>query len=462
MRTPVTTMRISLAVAVMVGALHASILTAQQQVVGSWYGVTAIPGGDFSLRVDIARSDSGIAAVLDVSESALMRFPVPEAGYKEHSLQLSVPGGWGLAMFRDIGLTKDEQVIRFEGTPAGDSIPGRLRVAYATFPLTLHRYREEAAPYHREDVTFANGDVTLAGTLYLPPGRGPFPVVLFTHGSGDATREAHSMEADQLARAGIAALVYDKRGAGGSRGANWQVATFDELASDAEAGVRMLRARQDIDARHIGLYGISQGTWLIGMVAARMPDVGFLIFVSGSGIPVWEQEVYRAGAMMRAAGFSDADIAEAQAYDRRVFDVSRTGLGWPALDSLTKAIRARKTLWFEDYALEYASLASARFWWLAAYHYDPTSILEHLTIPVLGLFGEKDLSFPVPAVIDRMRADFRKAGNRDATLTVFPGAEHQLMAPQSYDGRTLRRTIAPQYVPTLIAWVRRHTDLRGT
>jgi pimeloyl-ACP methyl ester carboxylesterase len=453
-------MRISMAVAVMAGSFPASTLAAQQEVVGSWYGVSAISRGDFSLRVDIAQSDSGIAAVMDVPESELMRFPVPEAHYIDRSLRLSVPGGWGLAMFRDIGLKKEEQVIHFEGTPAGDSIPGTLRVAYAHFPMTLHRYREVATPYRREEVAFTNGEVTLAGSLYLPHGRGPFPVVLFTHGSGEATREGHAMEADQLARAGIAALVYDKRGAGGSRGANWRVATFDELASDAEAGVRMLHARRDIDGRHIGLYGISQGTWLIGMVAARSPDVAFLIFASGSGIPVWEQEVYRAGAMMRAAGFSERDIAEAQAYDRRVFDVSRTGLGWPALDSLTKVLHARRTLWFDDYALEYASLASARFWWLAAYHYDPTSILEHLTIPVLGVFGEKDLSFPVATVIDRMRTGLGKAGNRDVTLTVFPGAEHQLMAPQLYGGRMLRRMIAPQYVPTLIAWVRLHTEQR--
>ncbi len=450
-----------LAVTLAAGSFLTSTLTAQQEVVGSWYGVADIPGGDFSLRVDIARSDSGIAAVMDVSESGLMRFPVPEARYVDRALLLSVPRKWGLAMFRDIGLTEDEQIIHFAGKPAGDSIPGALRVAYASFPMTLHRYREGALPYRREHVTFANGEVTLAGTLSLPAGRGPYPVVLFTHGSGDQTRDADALEADQLARAGIAALVYDKRGAGDSRGANWRVATFDELASDAEAGVRMLRGRRDIDARHIGLYGISQGTWLIGMVAARSPDVGFLIFVSGSGIPVWEQEVYRAGAMMHAAGFSEADVAEAQAYDRRAFDVSRTGLGWLALDSLSKALRGRRAPWFEDYALEYASLLSARFWWLAAYHYDPTPILEHLTIPVLGMFGERDLSFPVATVIERMRADFRKAGNRDVTLTVFPRAEHQLMAPQPYNGRMLRRIIAPEYVPTLVAWVRRHVGHPG-
>jgi pimeloyl-ACP methyl ester carboxylesterase len=443
-----------------IGLFLPSTSRAQQEVLGSWFGESAIPGGAFSLRVDIARSDSGISAVMDIPESALMRFPVPEARYSARSLVLSVPRKWGLAMFRDIGLAEDEQVIRFEGTSTGDSIYGTIRIAYANFPLTLHRYREAAIPYRREDVIFANGEVTLAGTLYLPSGRGPFPIVLFTHGSGDATRDAHTMEADHLARGGIAALVYDKRGAGGSRGANWRVATFDELASDAEAGVRMLHARRDIDARHIGLYGISQGTWLIGMVAERSRDVAFLIFVSGSGIPVWEQEVYRAGAMMRAAGFSAADIAEAQAYDRRVFDVSRTGLGWPALDSVTKALRARQAPWLEDYALEYASLLSARFWWMAAYHYDPTPVLEHLTIPVLGLFGEKDLSFPVTTVIERMRTDLHHAGNRDVTLTVFPGAEHQLMVPQLYQGRALRRIVAPDYIPTLIAWVRRRVSQR--
>src|SRR5581483_9480693 len=231
----------------------------------------------------------------------------------------------------------------------------------------------------------------------LPNGRGPFPVLEFTHGSGDRTRDSYAPEADRLARAGVAALVYDKRGAGRSTGANWMVATFDELAADAAAGVDYLASRADIDKRHIGLFGLSQGTWLIGMVAEKNPHVGFLVFVSGSGIPVWEQEVYRTSAMMRAAGFSEAEIKQAESYQRQKFDVSRTGLGWPALDSLTKSLQ-KSTKWFDDYGNEYVSLSSARFWWLAAYHYDPTATLQHLTVPVLGMFGEKDLSFPIPLV----------------------------------------------------------------
>jgi pimeloyl-ACP methyl ester carboxylesterase len=432
---------------------------AQHDVTGSWYGVVPLRGGEVTLRVDLAQSDSGIAAIMDVVESRLIRFPVPEAKLEHGELRLRVPPGWGLAMFRDIGLAENEQVIEFNGTATGTSIRGALRLAHATLPLTLLR-RAPSRSVRGEHLTFNNGDVTLAGTLYLPVGDGPFAAVVFTHGSGDRTRDAYASEAQQLAAAGIAALVYDKRGAGESVGANWTVATFDELASDAEAAVRMLRARRDIDARKIGMFGLSQGTWLIGMVAAHVRDLGFLVFVSGSGIPVWEQEIFRTGSMMRAAGYSPADIAEAQAYQRTKFAVARTGLGWHALDSLSKALRQRPAKWFEDYAQEYSTLTSARFWWLAAFHHDPRPILEHLTIPVLGLFGENDLSFPTSTVVANMSASFARSGNRDVTLTVFPNAEHQLMVPQPYNGRPLRRVVTPDYMPMLVGWIARQAGVR--
>ena len=41
-----------------------------------------------------------------------------------------------------------------------------------------------------ETITFQNGDVTLAGTLDLPAGEGPFPAVVTIHGSPPLTRNA--------------------------------------------------------------------------------------------------------------------------------------------------------------------------------------------------------------------------------------------------------------------------------
>ena len=34
-----------------------------------------------------------------------------------------------------------------------------------------------------DDVTFPSGDITLHGVLYRPEGKGPFPAVVYNHGS---------------------------------------------------------------------------------------------------------------------------------------------------------------------------------------------------------------------------------------------------------------------------------------
>ena len=79
--------------------------------------------------------------------------------------------------------------------------------------ITLGIVRWGRSP-RQEEVRFQNGQVTLAGTLYVPSGSGPHPAVIFIHGSGDDSRETYRYYADILARRGIAVLIYDKRGVG--------------------------------------------------------------------------------------------------------------------------------------------------------------------------------------------------------------------------------------------------------
>ena len=40
-----------------------------------------------------------------------------------------------------------------------------------------------ASPYHKQHVSFKSGELTLAGYLFKPEGPGPFPAVLWNHGS---------------------------------------------------------------------------------------------------------------------------------------------------------------------------------------------------------------------------------------------------------------------------------------
>jgi pimeloyl-ACP methyl ester carboxylesterase len=98
--------------------------------------------------------------------------------------------------------------------------------------------------------------------------------------------------------------LYDKRGAGRSTGASWELASFEDLAGDAEQAMNNVASRPEIDPHRVGLFGLSQGAWLIEMVAARSSKVAFLVVVAGGGIPVWQQELYYRANEMREHGFT--------------------------------------------------------------------------------------------------------------------------------------------------------------
>jgi hypothetical protein len=64
-------------------------------------------------------------------------------------------------------------------------------------------------------VSFAGSDgARLSGELLAPAGGGRHPGVVMIGGSGAATRESYREQAEFLAEHGVAALIYDKRGAG--------------------------------------------------------------------------------------------------------------------------------------------------------------------------------------------------------------------------------------------------------
>src|ERR1044072_6272338 len=65
-------------------------------------------------------------------------------------------------------------------------------------------------------VEFHNQGVKLAGSLLWPRSEVPLPAVVFVHGAGRQTRESYREAGEYFARQGIAALIYDKRGAGKS------------------------------------------------------------------------------------------------------------------------------------------------------------------------------------------------------------------------------------------------------
>ncbi len=118
-----------------------------------------------------------------------------------------------------------------DGEMKGDSLKGIFMQAGVTGSFFLvrseaqqaHAPVEEIVPYKKEEVVFLNDSIKLAGTLTLPPTKGPHPAVIMITGSGPQNRDEElfgfkpfKIIADHFTRKGIAVLRYDDRGVGGS------------------------------------------------------------------------------------------------------------------------------------------------------------------------------------------------------------------------------------------------------
>ena len=173
--------------------------------------------------------------------------------------------------------------LRIRLLPETDGEPGpRIAVTLDGREQTLSRL----TTYRAEEVSFVSRDGTrLTGTLFLPSRGRRHAAVVVTHGSGRTGRSGFyghiRFLAEAYARAGIAALIYDKRGTGDSAG-DWEQANLDDLADDAAAALQYLAGRADIRADRLGLSGSSQAGWVLPMAASRFPNVRSLQMRSGS------------------------------------------------------------------------------------------------------------------------------------------------------------------------------------
>jgi pimeloyl-ACP methyl ester carboxylesterase len=196
----------------------------------------------------------------------------------------------------------------------------------------------------REEVSFHNGDVTLAGQLTAPWSKGPHPAVVLIHGSGPEDRDYMGPWIDFFARQGVAVLSYDKRGVRDSTG-DWKRASFEDLAEDVMAGVQLLKRRKDINPKQIGLWGISQGGWIAPLAASRSKDIAFIILHAGAGVPVAQNGLMSIEYELRAYGFPEAEIKRALAYYKLNDDVTRSGEGWDKLQDAYQHAKASNAEW---------------------------------------------------------------------------------------------------------------------
>lgn len=162
--------------------------------------------------------------------------------------------------------------------------------------------REEVVSVPLRDASAEEKAFPLTATLYQPPGAGPFPVVVLSHGSPARARQRDLMgryrlipQIREIVGMGFAVLVPMRRGYGTSPGdyvegygsctAPRFAASGAQSARDVLSAVDYVRGRPSLDAGRIVLMGQSAGGFASLAAGAAAPPgvVGVVNMAGGRG-----------------------------------------------------------------------------------------------------------------------------------------------------------------------------------
>ena len=435
-----------------------------QSPVGDWEGGLQI-GQPEPLKMVLRVADAGdsLAITLDVPQQGGMG--IPATGIRSTSDSLFVEYSMFGGQF-SLAVTADSLHGSFAQGPA--TLPIVMKPAA---PLLRPQTPEGPFPYATEEITVeSEPGVTLAGTFVTPEGEGPFPTVVFLTGSGAQDRDETIVEhrpfaviADALARAGVASLRADDRGAGESTG-DFSASTMDTHMTDARALIAAVRQRDDVST--VGVIGHSEG----GMTAARLAnELDFAVTLAGPTVTFAE---FYPAQLRQAVVLAGVDSMAAQMYGEAVTatlqplmeapnapeDVLR-----PLMDSAFNEgladipMRDRQMMGLSGPAYQQVKAQFLDFLlqpgvrsWVA---YDPAADLAAIDVPMLALFGGKDFQVPAEQNASALRA---VTEGKPVTVTVVSDANHLFQTAETGSGAEygqIEETIAPETLEMLVAWI---------
>ncbi|MCV2393925.1 prolyl oligopeptidase family serine peptidase [Actinotalea sp. M2MS4P-6] len=270
--------------------------------------------------------------------------------------------------------------------PGWDPVPMTATIDVAS-PDTAIDGADDMDPIGTYEVESTVITVELAGTsveaqITQPIGApGDRPGVVFVHGAGTGKfTDAFVDQARALASAGIVTLVPNKRLDTYSTRSRDYVA----MANDYLRSVDALRAWPGVDPSRVGVYGESEGCWIVPVMAADNPSVAFTALVAAPVVPPREQAAFAVDSYLRNTGVPE--------------DVLR-------------AIPRFVGMEFPGGGFSYAD-------------FDVEAFQQRMRQPVMIVYGTGDSAMPTVQGALQVIDDVTTAGNPDWTVRYYEGADH--------------------------------------
>ena len=366
-------MRIKLFFIAAILCLMASVAKAQK---GSWAGELNIQG----IKLPLVFNFTDDGCTIDS----------PSQGAKGIKAEKSItPEGKLKVTIGMIGAT-------FEGSVEEQAITGTFTQNGMSLPLTLKPGVEQKNnrpqtpmppfPYTTEEVTFANGDITLHGTLTMPEGwnKSTKAVVMVT-GSGQQNRDEEvfghkpfAVIADALARQGIASLRYDDRGYG-NNAIKFTDFTTEDFKQDAAAGIDFLRKKFNT----VGVIGHSEGGTIALMLASE-GKTDFIVSLAGMTISGKQTLLNQDIDALRSIGLQEETVEKYSEVISDIFD--KVAAGQDIDEYLKGAENMENFKPIIDHAKKLLTSPYMRHFITKDIH----NSLPNIKCPVLALNGKKD------------------------------------------------------------------------
>jgi uncharacterized protein len=281
------------------------------------------------------------------------------------------------------------------------------------------------------------GGIELAGDLYLPARVTPAAAILLIGPTGPDDRnlsfgrlEPFRALAEHLQAEGMAVLTLDDRGVGGS-GGDWRLADYATLAEDASSALALLTDHPAVDASRVGVLGLSEGSAVALMTAAREAgQIRFLILGSPPGLSGEDALRYQLEQTLANSMVGDREADAVRETFRRFIALSRrASADTTSLRDFEAFLAGPAAGLIPPYrfvptdAAGRAGLFSSP-WYQSQLGWDPRFLLSDITAPTLVIGGELDPILP-PALHHPPLAE--GLDRTDVWLEVIPGVNHLLV-----------------------------------
>lgn len=337
---------------------------------------------------------------------------------------------------------------------------------------------QHTAPYSNETVFFcpADSSIRFAGTLTKPTVQKISKAIVLVSGTGkqdrDGTMAGHkffAVLADHLTREGIAVLRVDDRGTGETTG-KYEDATTADFANDALCALSWLENRPDLKGIPIGLLGHSEGGAAIAIAAAQSNKVKFVISLSGLATNGLDALLEQNRQLVEAANIPQHDKNRYNDINARMFNTAyqyandtametklrATYAGWKIKDDqLTDSLQIKYDH-FRFPIESYVRQATGK-WYRYHIRFDPAKYISQIHVPVLSIYGEKDIMLNARNNTQNWEKYTAAAHNKNITTMIIPGLNHLLQHCKTCtttEYAQLTETIDPAVLAEISTWLK--------